>query len=122
MRPSDTVWRIDGANRLYSTPPVELMSRRQFDEQDWPPCPVCGRIVDVDAIELPEFGRPHSSYMVGGWRCRNGCDPERDHQAARLTPAQYAEELQRLADRYWPGTGIEVHVRVWQRQELADRD
>lgn len=49
-----------------------------FAEQQWPPCPVCGTTIDVDAICVPTTPHdPEVLYMMGQWHCPRGCDPKR---------------------------------------------
>jgi hypothetical protein len=50
-----------------------------FAEQQWPPCPVCGTTIEVDAISVPDLGIPSAkwAYVMGEWHCPHGCDPKR---------------------------------------------
>lgn len=43
--------------------------------QQWPPCPVCGVTIKVDAINVQTSGDHWEIYALGRWQCRNGCDP-----------------------------------------------
>ena len=39
-----------------------------------PPCPACGRTVDLDLIDVSTFGGA-KTYLAGPWECPSGCDP-----------------------------------------------
>jgi hypothetical protein len=39
-----------------------------------PPCPACGRTIDLDLIDVTAFGGPRT-YLAGPWECPSGCDP-----------------------------------------------
>lgn len=51
--------------------------------QDWPPCPVCGTAVDVNAIDVRKFADRFAVFVLGSWECPNDCDPQ---PATKRTP------------------------------------
>lgn len=56
--------------------PSRLYTWEEFVTQDWPPCPVCGQEVDVDAHPSPDYGTRVTRYTRGRVRCPRGHTPE----------------------------------------------
>jgi hypothetical protein len=69
-------WCIDPSTFALTggTPPRTLS---EFAAQEWPPCPVCGTAIEVDAVAVPVMGSRESGFMMGQWYCSRGCDPKR---------------------------------------------
>lgn len=51
--------------------------RSDWDDILWPPCPACGRRIEVECIEVGTLADHPDEYpvMAGRWTCPSGCDP-----------------------------------------------
>lgn len=56
-------------------PVKRAVTGEQWREMVWPPCPKCGEAIDVDRIDVTEFGQMVRHYIPGRWECPNECDP-----------------------------------------------
>lgn len=72
---TDTQWRIDPEtlNLAGPTGPPEGYTASEFNAQVWPPCPVCGAMIEVRAIKMDNPHGPEPTYLPGRWRCPRGC-------------------------------------------------
>lgn len=43
--------------------------------QEWPPCPVCDTMIDVDFVDVRGQADQFPVFMMGRWKCPNDCDP-----------------------------------------------
>lgn len=74
-----TSWQIDPETLGLVGPagPPEGYTPRQFAAQMWPPCPVCGAMIQVNGIEVESPDDPEPRILPGPWRCPQGCDRRR---------------------------------------------
>jgi hypothetical protein len=54
--------------------PSQLTEDQHRYEIRLPPCPACGRTIELDMIEVTAFGGPRT-FLPGPWSCPSGCDP-----------------------------------------------
>lgn len=71
-------WRINP--RTCDLEPVEGSHPGRFTGQDiraqeWPPCPVCGAVIDVDFVNVQGAADRFPVFLMGAWTCPNDCDP-----------------------------------------------
>lgn len=74
---SATSWTLDPDTlHLAEASGRTSFTAEEFARQVWPPCPVCGTPIVVDAIPAPSW-TDRDTVIAGRWRCRRGCDPRR---------------------------------------------
>lgn len=68
-------WTLDPKTlQLANAAGQTSFTAREFSTQKWPPCPVCATPIVVDSLHTPDL-RTKDAYILGRWRCRNGCNP-----------------------------------------------
>jgi hypothetical protein len=72
-----TPWRIDPDTFTLIEPPrprPQGYTTREFDNQVWPPCPVCGATIEVQPIRMSSLGDSEQLFIPGHTKCPRGCN------------------------------------------------
>lgn len=75
MSANGPTWSLDPDSFVPSRSDGKAMfTGSEFDRQAWPPCPVCGDPIEVDAIPTPTLDGGETMFITGRVRCWRGCD------------------------------------------------
>lgn len=56
--------------------PTRPLARREINQLDLPPCPICGATIHIDWAEVTAWeDHPRRTYIPGLWECPKGCAP-----------------------------------------------
>jgi len=72
-----TPWRIDPDTFTLIEPPrprPQGYTTREFDNQVWPPCPICGTTIEVQPIRMSSLGDSEQLFIPGHTKCPRGCN------------------------------------------------